>query len=67
MTDTTKQQAKSLTAVANKIGYPDTWRDYTSVKIVRGDAMGNAERASQFEQARDNARSASRWTRRNGA
>ena len=57
MTDTTKQQALvKLTAIANKIGYPDTWRDYTSVKIVRGDAMGNAERASQFEQARDNAK-----------
>jgi len=57
MTDTTKQQAQAkLTAIANKIGYPDTWRDYTGVKIVRGDAMGNAERASQFEQARDNAK-----------
>jgi endothelin-converting enzyme/putative endopeptidase len=57
MTDTTKQQALvKLTAIANKIGYPDTWRDYTSVKIVRGDAIGNAERASQFEQARDNAK-----------
>jgi putative endopeptidase len=57
MTETTKQQALvKLAAIANKIGYPDTWRDYTSVKIVRGDAMGNAERASQFEQARDNAK-----------
>jgi putative endopeptidase len=57
MTDTTKQQAQAkLTAIANKIGYPDTWRDYTSVKIVRGDAMGNAERASQFAQARDSAK-----------
>jgi putative endopeptidase len=54
MTETTKQQALAkLAAIANKIGYPETWRDYSSVKIVRGDAVGNAERASQFEQARD--------------
>ena len=34
--------AVKLHAVANKIGYPDKWRDYYStVKIVRGDAMGN--------------------------
>ena len=54
MTETTKQQALAkLAAIANKIGYPETWRDYSSVKVVRGDALGNAERASQFEQARD--------------
>jgi putative endopeptidase len=54
MTETTKQQALAkLGAIANKIGYPDTWRDYSAVKIVRGDALGNAERANHFEQARD--------------
>jgi len=35
--------------VANKIGYPDVWRDYSSLKIVRGDAAGNDERATEFE------------------
>ncbi len=54
MTPATKQQALvKLRAVANKIGYPDKWRDYSSVKIVRGDAVGNDERATEFEVRRD--------------
>ncbi len=54
MTATTKQQAVvKLHAVTNKIGYPDKWRDYSSVKIVRGEAVGNDERATEFEVRRD--------------
>jgi putative endopeptidase len=34
------------------IGYPDRWRDYAGLKIARGDALGNAFRAQQFEAAR---------------
>jgi putative endopeptidase len=50
MTPATKKEALvKLRAVANKIGYPDKWRDYSSVKIVRGDAVGNDERATEFE------------------
>jgi putative endopeptidase len=50
MTPATKQQALvKLRAVTNKIGYPDQWRDYSSVKIVRGDAVGNDQRATEFE------------------
>jgi putative endopeptidase len=50
MTPATKQQALvKLQAVTNKIGYPDKWRDYSSVKIVRGEAVGNDERATEFE------------------
>jgi putative endopeptidase len=50
MTPATKQQALvKLHAVTNKIGYPDHWRDYSSVKIVRGEAVGNDERATEFE------------------
>src|SRR5438067_1181756 len=42
MTPQTKQYAlEKLRAVTNKIGYPDKWRDYSTVKIVRGDAIGN--------------------------
>jgi len=37
----------------NKIGYPDKWRDYSPVKIVRGDPLGNQMRVRQFDQARD--------------
>jgi putative endopeptidase len=50
MTPATKKQALvKLQAVTNKIGYPDKWRDYSSVKIVRGEAVGNDERATEFE------------------
>src|SRR3954451_195250 len=50
MTDATRQQAiVKLHAVANKIGYPDKWRDYGALSIVRGDALGNSQRANQFE------------------
>jgi endothelin-converting enzyme/putative endopeptidase len=50
MTPATKKAAeKKLQAIANKIGYPDKWRDYSSVTILRGDALGNAVRAEQFE------------------
>ncbi len=50
MTEATKQQALGkLKAVVNKIGYPDKWRDYTALSIVRGDALGNGERANSFE------------------
>jgi predicted metalloendopeptidase len=50
MTPATKQQALvKLRGVTNKIGYPDKWRDYSSVKIVRGDAVGNGQRAAGFE------------------
>ncbi len=46
----TKEQALiKLHAIANKIGYPDNWRDYSALEIVRGDEVGNAERASWFE------------------
>jgi putative endopeptidase len=50
MTPVTKKEAiVKLHGIANKIGYPDKWRDYSSVQIVRGDAVGNDERASEFE------------------
>lgn len=50
MTPATKQKAmEKLHAIANKIGYPEKWRDYSTVKIVRGDALGNSARASTFE------------------
>jgi putative endopeptidase len=50
MTPQTKQKAiAKLHAVANKIGYPDKWRNYSAVRIARGDALGNSQRASQFE------------------
>jgi endothelin-converting enzyme/putative endopeptidase len=54
MTPATKQEALvKLRAVTNKIGYPDQWRDYSSVQIVRGEAVGNDQRATAFEVHRD--------------
>src|ERR1700691_2018326 len=50
MSPATKQQALvKLHGMANKIGYPDQWRDYSKLEIVRGDELGNVERARQFE------------------
>ncbi len=50
MTPATKKQAEiKLKAITNKIGYPDKWRDYSSVTIKRDDAAGNGMRADQFE------------------
>jgi putative endopeptidase len=54
MSPETKLQALAkLAGIRNKIGYPDKWRDYSSVKIVRDDFAGNVERAHQFETRRD--------------
>jgi len=53
MSDETKKQAKTkLEAIRNKIGYPDVWRDYSSLTVVRGDLAGNVLRANEFEQKR---------------
>ena len=49
----TKQNALTkLHAVVNKIGYPDKWRDYTSIVISHNDFAGNVERAAVFESKR---------------
>jgi predicted metalloendopeptidase len=50
MTPATKKQAEEkLQAISNKIGYPDNWRDYSTMQIKRGDLLGNAQRARAFE------------------
>jgi endothelin-converting enzyme/putative endopeptidase len=50
MTPATKKEALvKLHAVADKIGYPDRWRDYSVLAIARGDALGNSQRSNAFE------------------
>jgi len=50
MTPETKAKAKAKLAVLKVgVGYPDAWRDYSGLEIVRGDAFGNAERAGLFQ------------------
>jgi putative endopeptidase len=54
MGEATKQRAlEKLHGVVNKIGYPDKWRDYSSIEIRRGDYFGNVERATEFETRRE--------------
>jgi len=54
MSAPTKQQALlKLHAIVNKIGYPDKWRDYSSVRVTRNDFLGNVERATVFESQRE--------------
>jgi putative endopeptidase len=50
MTPETKKEALDKLSKFNpKIGYPDQWRDYSALKIVKGDLYGNIERATAFE------------------
>jgi putative endopeptidase len=51
--ETKKAAYEKLEAVANKIGYPDKWRDYSTVHIARDDFAGDALRATEFEVHRD--------------
>ena len=53
MSAATKTRAKEkLHLIANKVGYPDKWRDYSKLEIARGDAFGNNLRAAEFESRR---------------
>ena len=45
-------QAK-LAKMLPKIGYPDRWRDYSTLKVSRDDLHGNVVRANEFEYRRN--------------
>jgi putative endopeptidase len=47
--DTRKAAAEKLAAIRNKIGYPEKWRDYSSVKVDRADLIGNNQHAAVYE------------------
>jgi len=47
--ETKKQAITKLDAISNRIGYPNKWRDYSALEVVRRDALGNSLRANEFE------------------
>jgi putative endopeptidase len=50
MSDPTKHQAlDKLHNIRNKVGYPDKWRDYSSISLKPDDFFGDSTRATQFE------------------
>ncbi|HEX9160679.1 MAG TPA: M13 family metallopeptidase, partial [Thermoanaerobaculia bacterium] len=54
MNDATKAQALAkLNAFTRKIGYPDKWRDYSTLKVDRSSYAQNVLRARVFENKRD--------------
>lgn len=57
MSPKTKAEAKrKLATLTVGIAYPDKWQDYSAFKVVRGDAVGNAERSESFKYAQQRAR-----------
>jgi putative endopeptidase len=54
MSDSTKQKALvKLHAITKKIGYPDKWKDYSSVTISRDDALDNFRNCGRYEYRRN--------------
>ncbi len=51
--ETKKQALEKVRKFNPKIGYPNKWRDYSSLKIAKNDLYGNMQRATQFEYQRD--------------
>jgi putative endopeptidase len=49
---TKKQALDKLASMRNKIGYPDSWRDYAALTVERGDFYGNVARSVGFETRR---------------
>ncbi len=54
MSEATKAQAlEKLHLLVNKVGYPDKWKDYSSVQIVPDDFFADGARAAEFEEHRE--------------
>jgi putative endopeptidase len=54
MSQQTKDKALAkLAALRIGLGYPDTWIDYSTLDVVRGDAFGNMRRAEAFNRSRN--------------
>ena len=54
MSEQTRARAlEKLESFTPKIAYPDTWRDYSSLRVDPTDLVGNVRRAGEFELARE--------------
>ncbi len=54
MSDATKKEAEAkLGTIQQKIGYPENWRDYSTLTVKRDDLIGNLDRASIFDTKRN--------------
>ncbi|MBZ5556735.1 MAG: M13 family metallopeptidase [Acidobacteriia bacterium] len=51
--ETKKAAMVKLDAVVDRIGYPDTWRDYSALRVTRDDALGNEQRALAWSRERN--------------
>ncbi len=51
--NTKKEALKKVDKFMIKIGYPDKWRDYSSLKIDKNDFYINTQRATEFEYQRN--------------
>jgi putative endopeptidase len=51
--ETKKAAMVKLEAVVDRIGYPDEWRDYSSIRVTRDDALGNRQRTQLFNRKRN--------------
>jgi putative endopeptidase len=50
MSDATKKEAEAkLAMIRNKIGYPEKWRDYSSIKVDRNDLIGNMHQVDIYK------------------
>ena len=67
MSPETKVKAKAkLATLKVGVGYPDQWQDYSGLEIVKGDALGNEQRAELSSTAVNSRNFTSRWTAANG-
>ncbi|HEX3665070.1 MAG TPA: M13 family metallopeptidase [Rhizomicrobium sp.] len=54
MSPATREKALAkLATLKVGVGYPDKWRDYSALHVIRDDALGNLERAELFEYRRN--------------
>ncbi|ROR73910.1 M13 family metallopeptidase [Bogoriella caseilytica] len=51
--ETRERALEKLEAFTPKVGYPDTWRDYTALEIAADNLVGNVRSAALFEDRRE--------------